>query len=662
MFAEDISLVKNNKANSAIIIPDQAIKPEIYAAEELQYHIQEASGAKLPIYREKDVAGKPGSLIYIGDCRATAEAGIKTAPLPPSAYVIKTMGKKIFLAGKDRVRFRIGNPWSADWQGTLFAVYDFLENDLGVRWLWPGKLGEVIPRTDDIAIKHIDREGKTKFLSARLNVPKYPKDSTGWNSEKNKKNFLNDQETFLLRHRFSAVQNMGYGHNFADYWKRFGKAHPEFFSLLPNGKREPLKGNSSGTYITMCVSRPKLWKQIISAWKNSPLRNPEHIPYRPYVNACENDTPGMCTCAACRAWDAPDPGFNTSKYWTGQVTLDYKNRFSIAKASWGEGAECSQEPPSLSDRYARFYMELLKEAKKVDPHAKVIGYAYANYWEAPKAVRLDKDITISYVPPLWFPYTKKMSEEFRKNWDGWRKGGAEMVLRPNLTHAGANLPIFYARQIAGDFSYAAQRGMVASYFDSLLGAWSAQGPTLYTLVRLHEHPEWNADKILNEYYSGFGKAAGAMKKYFEYWEKYSDSLSELTVKKYCNEEKGHDGREGGGFKNYVLIASRLFPPEVFDEAHKLLENAKLAAKGDELAEQRAAYIEKGLVDAELTVAVRIAQKKAKEYPSKENEQAFLKAFEKLKKYRASIEKDNVCNFGYMAFREKSGAGWPWKNK
>jgi hypothetical protein len=224
------------------------------------------------------------------------------------------------------------------------------------------------------------------------------------------------------------------------------------------------------------------------------------------------------------------------------------------------------------------------------------------------------------------------------------------------------LPIFYARQIAGDFSYAAQRGMVASYFDSLLGAWSAQGPTLYTLVRLHEHPEWNADKILNEYYSGFGKAAGAMKKYFEYWEKYSDSLSELTVKKYCNEEKGHDGREGGGFKNYVLIASRLFPPEVFDEAHKLLENAKLAAKGDELAEQRAAYIEKGLVDAELTVAVRIAQKKAKEYPSKENEQAFLKAFEKLKKYRASIEKDNVCNFGYMAFREKSGAGWPWKNK
>jgi hypothetical protein len=254
-----------------------------------------------------------------------------------------------------------------------------------------------------------------------------------------------------------------------------------------------------------------------------------------------------------------------------------------------------------------------------------------------------------------------MSEEFRKNWAGWHKNGAEMMLRPNLTHAGANLPIFYARQIAGDFSYAAQRGMVASYFDSLLGAWSAQGPTLYTLVRLHEHPEWSADKILNEYYSGFGKAAEAMKTYFEYWEKYSNSLDERTVKKYCSQERDKNGKAGGSFKNYVLIAARLFPPHVLIKAHELLNEAKQAAKGDKLSEERVAYIEKGLIDAELTVAVRIAQKKAEKNPSKENKKAFLKAFEKLKKYRASVEKDNVCNFGYMAYREKGGAGWPWEN-
>jgi hypothetical protein len=29
--------------------------------------------------------------------------------------------------------------------GTLFGVYEFLERQLRVRWLWPGKLGEAFP-------------------------------------------------------------------------------------------------------------------------------------------------------------------------------------------------------------------------------------------------------------------------------------------------------------------------------------------------------------------------------------------------------------------------------------------------------------------------------------------------------------------------------------
>jgi len=55
IFAAEINLVKNHVANSAIIIPDKAIVPETFAAEELQYHIQKASGAKLPICKEKDI-------------------------------------------------------------------------------------------------------------------------------------------------------------------------------------------------------------------------------------------------------------------------------------------------------------------------------------------------------------------------------------------------------------------------------------------------------------------------------------------------------------------------------------------------------------------------------------------------------------------------------
>jgi hypothetical protein len=667
LLAGNISLVKNHTANAVVVIPDKANAPEKFAAEELQYHIEKATGVRLPVYKEENCPAAGGNkdrtVIYVGKCIAARKLGIDFQKMSPSAYIIKAAGKNLFLAGKDRVRSTIGNYWGADWQGTLFAVYDFLEHEMNIKWLWPGKLGEIIPRCKSIVVGEFCRKGKPRFEAARLVWSrKSPKFLLGW-TKQSKKKFFDDQQLFLLRHRFSSIQNMAYGHNFRNYWKRFGKSHPDFFSLLPDGKRHPLKGDHSGGNITLCVSQPNLWKQIILEWRKSSQRNPEHCPYKPYLNACENDTPGMCTCKACRSWDYPDPAFAKSDYWGKGIIPDIAKRFSLADASWGEDfGVCRQEPPSLSDRYARFYLTLLKEAKKTDPKTKVIGYAYANYWKAPKQIKLNKDIIISYVPPLWFPYTSKMSREFRENWDGWRKSGAQIRLRPNLTHAGANLPIFYARPLAEDFSYAyRQGGMIATHFDSLLGAWSAQGPTLYTLTRIHEHPDWSADKILNEYYSGFGKASKAVRKYFEYWEKLSNALEEKQVKRFCSEERDRKGRPGGSFKNYILIAHRIFPPQVFIKAHKLIAKAKQAAKGDKLAEKRVAYIEKGLIDAELTVKVRVAQKKMQKTPSKENKKAFLKAFEKLKKYRAEIEADNVCNFGYMAYREKHGASWPWEN-
>ena len=36
--------------------------------------------------------------------------------------------------------------------GTLFAVYDVLDNDLGVRWLWPGKSGEFVPPINEYIV------------------------------------------------------------------------------------------------------------------------------------------------------------------------------------------------------------------------------------------------------------------------------------------------------------------------------------------------------------------------------------------------------------------------------------------------------------------------------------------------------------------------------
>lgn len=661
----NICLVKNNNTDTAVIIPNKAIPCEKLAAEELQYHIEKATKVKIPICEEKETPASFKHLIYIGNCDKTAEAGINTALLSPSEYVIKTIGKNLFIAGRDRdTAGRIGDAWLASWQGTLFGVYDLLENELGVRWLWPGELGEFVPKAKEVSLGNIDRGGKPNLIYANLKeAGKKPYIKQGWALQKNKEMFLKDQSRFLLRHRFSSVQNMNYCHNFANYWERFGKSHPEYFPLLPNGKREPLAGDPTGEIISFCVSEPALWKQILKDWKNKIWKDNIKMTFlQPYVNACINDGPVMCTCEKCRSWDADDPKFAASDYWGKGIIPDRTHRWTLARADWGEGVEQPswENVVSVSDRVANFYLHLLNEAKKEKPDAKVIGYAYSNYVNPPKNIKLNEDIIIINVFPLWFPYTEENSRAFRENWMGWRNTGAVLQFRPNLLHAGANLPIFYAKQFVKDFSFAFKNGMTASSHDSLRGAWSTQGPTLYAVARVHEHPDWSADKILDEYYSGFGKAKSAVKKYFEYWEKYSDSIDEKAVRKYCFEEKDSLGNPAGSFKNYVRIAHRLFTPEAFSNARKLINEALESAKGDTLAEQRVSFLEKGLTDAELTTETRAAQSKMEKTPSNENSKAFETAFKKLADYRAGIENDNVCDFGCIAFREKTGSKWPWK--
>jgi hypothetical protein len=655
--ASAMRLVKDGRPQTAIVIPDNPVPVVAYAARELQYHIEEATGARLPIVKENEKPGGCQGYIYLGSCRAAAKAAIDTAKMAAAGFVIKTVGGDLFLAGSDSSG-TVGSHSECTRHGTLWAVYEFLEQQMGVRWVWPGKLGEVIPKGKDLQVAALDQAGQPRFLQTELIVPSLSRNQEhGWASIAARDKFFEDQDAWLLRHRFAATTSLSYGHAFGDYWQRFGQGRPEFFNLLPNGKREPLPGDTTGSNITMCVSQPALWRQIVEDWEKSPRRNPDSVRRRPYLNACENDSPGMCTCSSCRAWDAPDPRFDTSPYWGRGIIPDRKARFhglgvGIAgySAPWG-GTVIPDDAPSLSDRYARFYLAVQQEARKVDPQTIIFGFAYANYWRAPKQTKLNSNIIISYVPPLWFPYTEEMSASFRQNWDGWKATGARLVLRPNLTHAGHNMPIFYARPLAADFAYAARRGMIGTSFDSLLGAWATQGPTLYVLARIHERPELPVERILGEYYGAFGKAERQVRAYFEYWEAVSRAVTLDDIKRY-NLEEG-----GGGFKDYLLIADRIFRPAIMSRGRKLIESAIEAARGDDLAERRVSYLEKGFRDAELTLATLTAQKQYARAPSPETRQAYRKAMKEMVLHRARVESDNVCDMGYMAYRERNGAKW-----
>lgn len=657
-----------------IVIPEKPNVSERIAADELRHHFVKATGGSFRIVTE--TAPKSGlRRFYVG--RAAANGGVDVAALKPEERIVKGIDGDVFLAGGDRGGnggYRPGDTGGKACFGTLYAAYDFLENEMGVRWIWPGELGEVVPKRAIPMIDGVERRGREPLVLRKFggepDTDKIPTGGTmlGWNDIDNARKDVERRRVWLMRNRIGARRKFNGSHAFTDWWQRYGKDHPEYFNLLPNGKREPLKGDDTGRNVTLCVSQPKLWRQIVENWSKSGAVRPQPY-YVPCVNVCENDSPGMCVCSNCRAWDAPDPLFAVNDYWngSGKCPLDRKGRFRrLADVQWGEtgGSKVLLSLPSVTDRYLKFYNAVLAEARRKVPNAVVYGYAYANYLAAPKETKVSDGVIISFVPRMYFPYTKSESDYFRKHWMGWRNAGAnQLIYRPNYMLAGANMPINTARRIASDIGFAARNGMMAISQDSLTGVWSAQALQNYVVTRLMREPELGYEKALDEFVSAFGPAAKEMKAYCSFLEDVGKGLSVEDWQELGQKNKCPRGNAGGGFKNFVLVSADIYSENWYDKAESLLSRAKskavrAGAAGEEAA-KRVDFMLKGLKDARLTYRTRVAQKAW--HADRDNaakKGAFEAAFETMKAYRASVESEGIASYFWTAAREKDGAGWP----
>ena len=672
--AVPVALVRNGDARSQIVVPNEVLPVVQYAAKELQYHIRKATGAELAIVAEVDAGAEVPHHIYLGACRATRAAGIILKPEPPPAeiyasmwrvkHVIRTVGTDLFMAGHDNDG-PVGSRFQLTRHGTLFAVYEFLETEMGVRWLWPGELGEVIPRQPDLTVAPLDVSGRERFAECEmgLGVLRYGKDR--WQSPKHFEAYKAAVGKWLLRHRMNVCNAVtySYGHYFhqnAKYTERFLKKRPGFFQLLPDGTRGYIPGCHAHA-ITMCVSNPALHRQMIKDWQG--YREKYELARRGgkvmgglgwMLNACENDTCAACTCERCRAWDAPDPQFETHDYWNGSRFITkpgLDTRYQAARPD-----DDGDPAPELSDRYARFYLALQKRAEKVAPGSVVIGYAYSNYTQPPREVTLNDRIVISMVPWPYFPWTQHDIETMKSKWEGWHATGARLKLRPNTLLTGHNFPVFLARKMGEMLAHHVERSAVATKFDSLSGQWGSKGPDYYVLTRMHVHPDWPVAKVLDEYYAGFGKATTAVKRYFEYWEQVSEAVTNNPPEGVHSSKQAE--AEGGGWLSgrttAITNGMLVFTPEVMVGGRRLIEKAMADATGDTVAAQRVAFLEKGLKHAELTLTVaRAHQIQTDDLGNADAYRAYADAMGKLMAFRREVvEPEMIADTGYLGYNER----------
>ncbi len=612
--ATGFEIVNNGRAQAVIVLPAKPSAVERYAAQELAEHIEKSSSVKLPVELESQAAPAARRTIYIGRTQAFQQAveskaialkewraepllsadNAKSLPpvfqsFPPNGFLLKTVGNSLFLAGRDDSGQPLNDTVSA---GTLFAVYEWLEGQIGVRWVWPGELGTLIPKKPSLSSGQWDSQGQPPLLSTKLRRDVLGKSvftpTDGGFTPEQRQQVMQEETVWYRRNRFARSVNIEYGgHAFEQYWKRFSASNPEYFNLLPDGKRRPAINER---VVSMSVSNPGLHRQIITDWQAS--RTVE----RPWVNAIENDTSGMCVCDECLAWDVVDP--NLQVPWERRVELA-GHAFKAEERQW------YRHLGSLSDRYARYYLAVQKLARETDPQAKVIAYAYLNYRNPPLATKLNRDIVIGIIPEapaplsyLW-PLNDQTYTDFEKQWKGWSETGASLYLRPNYLISGHNQPLVFPKEIARYFRLAYQHNLVATDYDSLTRMWATQGPNLYVASRLHWKPTWTVEQVLDEYYSLFGPASKEVQAYFEFWEAHTKKRGEEMVAGAETTFKPHHRELFWKWSSFYSVSSLLFTAADFARAEELLNAAKQAADNDELALKRLDFLGAGLEDAKL---------------------------------------------------------------
>jgi len=260
-----------------VIAPDAppAVK---YAAEEFQRYFAQATGVKLPI--ETKAEGQPGHVfVGVSDGLKTSAAHVDPAGLGPEDLQIRVRGPEIALVG--------GGP-----RGTLYAVYAYLEDVLGIRFLTSNHTH--VPRTDVAKLpQQFDKNYRPpfgyRFVYYRQNMrdPEF--------GARLRNNVYAGQERFGGAARSGLV-----GHSMEHFvpTAKYGKSHPEYFALVDGKRRSVIEDSDSSPRGTqLCLTNPDVRRLIVDGVLASLKKNPD----QQLISVGHSDNYFYCQCPECQA-------------------------------------------------------------------------------------------------------------------------------------------------------------------------------------------------------------------------------------------------------------------------------------------------------------------------------------------------------------------------
>lgn len=557
--AEKLVLVENGQARVPIVVFADAPPLTRLAADDLAAYIEKISGARPPV-----IEGLPNPLpehaIWVGyqPVLNTLFPKLDFDFQHAEEILIANDGQNLVIAGRDRwdpknltvakEAFDSGRKDVEGFQyeyGTANAVSTFLQNYLGVRWLWPGE--EEVPEQPTITLTPFELR---YHPTLRMRQPIF------WAISPCRIGFTPGQPVPDWN-RFNRVSldslYVPGNHAFSKWWDQYHEAHPDYFALQPDGTRS---GYPSPNYAKICESNPKVWEQ----WLDDVEAAVAQHPTLRIFNAAENDgwNQGHCICSNCLAWDDPE-GTPRPFSWQG----------------------LGQEYVALSDRQVTFANHLARGLKARFPGKdySVAILAYGN--SEPPPIHAVPDDNVFLVDVQGFFHDWEMpgrlydsnAKEQRENYIAWSKVAKNHIWRPNIGQGGwkQGMPTDLD-WIAQCFRLLGETGCKGVYLDSVNYYWGTQAPAYYLLAQLAWNPMADAEAMMNDYFQkGFGPAGESVHAYFR--------LLQIPHRKMLP-----------GGQDWVTA----FDKETFTQAEQLLEQAQKTLEGaPERYTRRLAFVRAG---------------------------------------------------------------------
>ena len=262
-----------------IVVAEDATASERYAASEFQALFTVASGLTLPIVTAAEGASKH---VYIGPGEAlrASHAGFDVDPMGPEDLRIVIRDDVIVIAG--------GRP-----RGTLYGVYTFLEDYLGVRFL-----------THDHT--HVPAVGDWRVIGP---VDRFYRPPLSFRWCYYGENHVSP--AFAVRLRNNAIVDntklagpLGgasgvklINHTFYQMvpTAEYGEEHPEFFAMVDGKRLSKVDHDPSQT--ELCTTNPQLASIVAKKVLERIARNPDDA----NVSVSQNDSNNYCRCEPCSA-------------------------------------------------------------------------------------------------------------------------------------------------------------------------------------------------------------------------------------------------------------------------------------------------------------------------------------------------------------------------